>query len=80
MGIWSIHTEVFVQVDVPTKHSKRGARDVPNVTLIGVIISEFIDDKDASVCRKRSVNARNQRARVRGASCCYEGANYKKYR
>jgi hypothetical protein len=80
MGIWPIHAESFVQLDVATKHSKRGTRDVPGVTFIGVIESEFIDDKDASVCRKRRINARRQWAGVREAGCCYEGENHKKYR
>ena len=78
MGIWPIDAEVFVQVDVPMKHSKCGTRDVSSVTLIGVVVSEFIDDKDASVCRKRGINARKQRPSVREAGCCYEGTNRKK--
>jgi hypothetical protein len=77
MDIWPIHAESFVQVDVPMKHSKRGARDVSGVTLIGVIVSEFIHDKDASVCRKRGINARRHRAGVCGDRCCYEGTNRK---
>ena len=80
MDIWPIHAESVVRVVVPTKHSKRRARDVPSVTLIGVIVSEFIHDKDASVCRKRGINARKQRAGVRGAGCCYECTNRKKDR
>jgi hypothetical protein len=80
MDIWPIHSEPFVQVDVPPKHSKRRARDVSRMTLIWVVVSEFIHDKDAPVCRKRGNNARNHRARVRGAGCCYEGTNRKKDR
>ena len=49
MGIWPVHSKPFVHFDLVLKHSKGGTGDMSNVTLIGVVVSEFIHDKDVPI-------------------------------